>query len=128
MGTKPDLEGEQDLEARQREAAEELAATKKIMVKVALGLVGLVVVAIVVFWFGWVRAPSPQVICQHKVELVFATVGEDQREGAEALVGQLEVQCVEAAKKKIQMRGKLVYAEYAKCVMAATTLDEAERC
>ena len=101
---------EPDLDARQRQAAEELAATKRVIAKVAWGLLGLVVVAIVVFWFGWVRAPSPQAICQHKVDLVFATVGEDQREGAEALAGQL------------------VYARYAKCVMAAKTLDEAERC
>ncbi len=119
---------EPDLDARQRQAAEELAATTRVVAKIAWGLLALAVVASIVFWFGWVRAPSPQEICAHKVELVFATVGEDQREGAEALAAQLEVQCVEAAKQKIQMRGKLVYAKYAKCVMAATSLDEAERC
>ena len=123
-----DPQREPELDRRQREAAEELAETKKVVVKVVWALAAGVLVAIVAFWFGWVRAPAPEAICQHKVDLVFSTVGEDQREGAEALVGQLEVQCVDAARKKIQMRGKLVYAEYAKCVMAATTLDEAERC
>lgn len=119
---------EPNLDARQRKAAEELAATTRIVAKVGFGLLGLVVVAIVVFWFGWVRAPAPHVICQHKVDLVFATVGQDQREGAEALAAKLEVKCVEAAQSKIRMRGKLVYAKFAKCIMAARTLDEAERC
>jgi hypothetical protein len=117
-----------DHDALQRQAAEELAKTTRIVTKLLNLMVALAVIAVGVFWFGWVRAPSPQDICQHKVELVFGTVGEDQREGAEALVGQLEVKCVEAAKKKIQLRGKIVYADYAKCVIAATTLDEAERC
>lgn len=119
---------EPELDAEQREAAEELAVTKKRVARLVWALFGLAILAVVVFWFGWVRAPGPAEICQHKVDLVFSTVGEGQREGAEALVGQLEVQCVTAAKTKIQMRGKLVYADYAKCVMAAKTLDEAERC
>lgn len=119
---------EPDLDARQREAAEELAATTRIVAKIGLGLFALMLVGIFVFWLGWVRAPSPHEICQHKVDLVFSTVGEEQREGAEALAGQLEVKCVEAAQTKIRMRGKLVYAKFAKCVMAAKTLDEAERC
>jgi hypothetical protein len=119
---------EPELDRRQREAAEELEASKKVVAKVLWAMVAAVLVAIVVFWFGWVRAPSPEAICQHKVNLVFATVGEDQRDGAEALVSQLEIKCVEGARKKILMRGKLVYADYAKCVMAATTLDEYEHC
>jgi hypothetical protein len=119
---------EPDLDALQRQSAEELAKTKWIVAKVAWGLLGLLVVAIFVFWLGWVRAPSPHEICQHKVDLVFATVGEEQREGAEALAAQLEVKCVARAQEEIRLRGKLKYAEYAKCMMAATTLDDADRC
>ena len=80
------------------------------------------------FWLIFVRAPPPQVICQHKIELVLNEVPPEQRVGAEALIAQLELRCVEAAKKKIQFRGKLVYAEFARCVAKATTLGEAERC
>lgn len=116
------------LDERQRKAAEELERSKKVVAKIGWIVVAILAMATVVFWFGWVRAPSPEQICQHKVELVFATVGDEQREGAEALVSQLELKCVEAAQTEIRMRGKLVYAKYAKCVMAATTLDEAEGC
>jgi hypothetical protein len=119
---------EDNPDAQQRKAAEELERTTKVVAKIAWVVFALMVVATVVFWFGWVRAPSPEKVCQHKVELVFGTVGTEQREGAEALVSQLELRCAEGATTKIRMQGKLVYAKYAKCVMAATTLDEAERC
>jgi hypothetical protein len=110
------------------ESGAELAATRATARKIALAVVAVLAVAVIVFWFGWVRAPSPEQICRHKIELVVATVGEEQTEGAEALVGQLEAKCVSAAQRKIKLRGKLVYAKYAKCVMAAQTLMEAERC
>jgi hypothetical protein len=105
-----------------------MAGTRAVIRKVGLAVLAVVCVGVVVFWLGWVRAPSPEQICKHKVELVLATVGEDQREGAEVLISQLELKCVTAAKRKIQLRGKLVYADYAKCVMRAESLMEAERC
>ena len=123
--TKPKPEPEAD--ARQREAAAELATTVRLLSKIGWGALAVIVLAVFVFWFTKVRAPDPATICAHKVELVLEA-GADQRGGAEALVGQLEAKCVDAAKRKIQMRGKLVYAEYAKCVMAATALSDAERC
>jgi hypothetical protein len=105
-----------------------MAGTRAVLRKVSLAVLVISVVAVLVFWLGWVRAPSPEQICKHKIELVIATVGEDQAEGADALIGQLQAKCVAAAERKILLRGKLVYAEYAKCVMAAGSLMDAERC
>ena len=105
-----------------------MAGIRRVIARVAAIFVILVVVAIFVFWYGWVRAPSPEEICAHKSQLVIETAPPEQREGAEALVAQLEVKCIQAAQRKIKLRGKLVYAKYAKCVMAATTLTEFERC
>ncbi|MFV8750035.1 hypothetical protein ACNOYE_05765 [Nannocystaceae bacterium ST9] len=96
--------------------------------KIAGLIVSGIAVAIFVFWWVMVRAPSPQAICKHKIQLVLNEVPQDQQVGADALIMQLELRCVEAAEKKIQFRGKLVYAEYARCVAAAQTLGEAERC
>lgn len=118
----------EDLDALQAKAAEELEHIKRLVAKIAWVVLGLMTLATFVFWFGWVRAPSPEQICQHKIELVINTVGAEQAEGAQALVSQLELNCVEAANEEIRLRGKLVYADYAKCVMAATSLGEAERC
>ena len=61
-------------------------------------------------------------------DLELIDAGQAQAEGAGALVGQLEAKCITKLERKIQMRGKIVYAEYAKCVTAATTLSDAERC
>lgn len=105
-----------------------MAPTRTLAWTLALISVAVSALAVLVFWLGWVRAPSPEQVCKHKVSLVIATVGEDQTEGADALIGQLEVKCVSAAERKIKLRGKLVWAEYAKCVTAAETLMDAERC
>ena len=105
-----------------------MAGTRTVLRRVSLAVLVLALVSVFVFWLGWVRAPSPEQICRHKIELVIMTVGEEQTEGAEALIGQLEAKCVENAERKIKLRGKLVYAEYAKCVMAAQTLMGAEQC
>ena len=105
-----------------------MAATRRVMRVAASITTGVIVVGVFVFWLGWVRAPSPEQVCKHKIELVIATAGQDQSEGAGALIGQLEAKCITAVERKIRLRGKIVYAEYAKCVVAATTLSDAERC
>ncbi len=81
-----------------------------------------------VFWLVFVRAPSPPEVFQHKIDLVIAEVGTEQAEGADALIGKLQSKCVERAADKIKLRGKLEYAKYARCVVAATSLANAERC
>jgi hypothetical protein len=107
---------------------QEMATARAVLRKGSRIGLALVVVAVIVFWLGWVRAPSPAQVCKHKIALVEATVGEDQTDGAQALVGQLEAKCIIAAERKIRLRGKLVWAEYAKCVTRATTLSDAEGC
>jgi hypothetical protein len=87
-----------------------------------------IAIAIFGFWLIFVRAPSPSEVCEHKIQLVLAEVPPEQREGADALIAQLQLRCEAAAEKKIQYRGKIVYAEYARCVAKAQTLGDAERC
>ena len=106
----------------------DMAATRAILGKTARAVAALGVVGVFVFWLGWVRAPSPEEVCAHKIGLVTATADSDQTEARDALIGQYEATCVIAARRKIQLRGKLVYAEFAKCVTAATSLSDAERC
>lgn len=105
-----------------------MATARTVIRKLSLILLGAATVAVIVFWLGWVRAPSPEQVCKHKIQLVGETASEDQTDGADALVGQLELNCVIAAERKIRLRGKLVWAKFAKCVTQATTLSDAERC
>ena len=92
-------------------------------VAIAAGVLSLCVLT---FWWTYVRAPSPDEVCRHKIELVMqeAKAGID----ASALVDSLQKSCVKAAKQKIQLRGKIKYANYARCVAEAATLTQAETC
>jgi hypothetical protein len=93
--------------------------------KIALGLIAAMAVAVGVFWMGWVSAPSPDAICDHKIELVRA---EAEGRNAEPLIERLRETCVDNAERRVQYRGRVKYAVYAKCVMAADSLETAERC
>jgi hypothetical protein len=87
---------------------------------------GVFALCILTFWAVYVRAPSPEEVCQHKIDLVLEEAPEGTN--AEPLVASLQKSCVSSAERKIQLRGKLKYANYARCVVAATELGEAERC
>jgi hypothetical protein len=93
------------------------------------GLVLLVLtLALAGLWIAYVRAPEPEVVCQHKIDITLAEAGEQHGDAVGNLLDQLKLQCVKEKRKLLQLRGKLVYAEQAKCIMAATTLSAAERC
>ncbi len=87
---------------------------------------GVFCLCILTFWFVYVRAPSPEEVCKHKIELVMqeAKPGLD----ATALLDTLQTSCVKAARQKIQLRGKIKYANYARCVAEAENLMVAETC
>lgn len=79
-------------------------------------------------WFAFVVAPPPHEVCQHKADILVAEAGGAHDDAVANLLDQYRINCRKQAEKTLQLRGKLVYARMAKCVMAAKTLNEAERC
>ncbi len=93
------------------------------------GVVILIIVGfLTVVWFFMLRAPSPEVVCEHIVEISVAEAGDRSPNALDALVDQLRLTCTREKRTKLRLRGKYHYAEYAKCVMRANTLTEAEGC
>lgn len=90
--------------------------------------VALFVGTLTTLWFVFVHAASPQDVCDRMVELTLAEAGEKAPKAADALVGRLKDRCIEDKETRIRLRGKIVWKEYADCVMAAPSLGEAERC
>lgn len=98
----------------------------KVASSVVLGLV-LVLFAV---WWAFVRAPGPVAVCEHIMEVTLREAGDHalSHESLSRLVGSTRDQCLAHKRDKIQLRGRIKYAEYAKCVMAAETLGEIGRC
>ena len=90
---------------------------------IAAGVFGL---CILTFWFVYVRAPSPEEVCEHKIVLAKAMATPDMNMAP--LEASIRDRCVRAAKQKIQLRGKIKYANYARCVMQAQDFEAGERC
>lgn len=90
---------------------------------------GLVVVLFAA-WFAFVRAPGPVEVCEHIVEITLREAGDQalSDDTLSRLVETTREQCIEHKRDKLQLRGRIKYAAYAKCVMEAQTLSEIGRC
>ena len=69
-----------------------------------------------------------QLLARAPLETGEREAGNEHGEAVEHLLDQYRLGCRKQAEALLQLRGKLVYARHAKCVMAARTLTDAERC
>lgn len=95
----------------------------------AVGCVGAVAL-LFGLWFAFVRAPGPQEVCRHIIDVTMHEAS-DQDIGVEAqdaAIAQLEAKCVQHKLDKIQLRGRVVWAKYARCVLGSDDLDTIWKC
>lgn len=98
--------------------------------KIALWIVTLTVAVLVGLWMIYVKAPPPAAVCDHIAEV---TMRESAERGMSAdsqasVLGGIQEGCIEHKLDKIQLRGRIKYASYAKCVVAADSLSAIEKC
>lgn len=93
---------------------------------VVLGLTTL----LFLLWWAFIRAPGPVDVCDHIVAVTLRESGDQALRGdTEArLVESTREQCIARVHDKLLLRGRIKYAQYAKCVTAAQTLTELGRC
>lgn len=96
--------------------------------KIAATIVLVLAAVLTGLWIAFVSAPPPHEVCQRKAQILLTETGGEHGEAVENLLDQYRLHCRKQTEKLLQLRGKLVYARHAKCVLAATTLNEAERC
>ncbi|MCH9679986.1 MAG: hypothetical protein K0V04_01025 [Deltaproteobacteria bacterium] len=93
---------------------------------VVLGLT----IALFALWWGFMRAPGPVEVCEHIVQVTVREAGEHAMspESLQRLVEDTRTKCIEHKLDKIQLRGRIKYAAYAKCVIGSQTLSDIGRC
>jgi hypothetical protein len=96
--------------------------------KIAGLVVLLLALALTGLWFLYVRAPEPELVCEHKMAILLSEAGEQHGPAVENLLDQLKLKCVKDKRTLLQLRGKVAYARQARCILEATTLSESERC
>jgi hypothetical protein len=100
----------------------------KLALAITAGLGLAIVVTLTVLWFAYVDAPDPQAVCDRIVEMTYEEGATHDPKSVDALVSRLRDGCVQSKSKVIQYRGKIEWARYAKCVMSAENLNDAEGC
>lgn len=91
----------------------------KVVGMVLGGLLGLVLLAALVFWLGWMRGPSPEEVCAHMGDL-------SQKETGRASTPAAFSGCV--TKMQPPQYGKMHYVAQMKCALAAGTMKEVADC
>jgi hypothetical protein len=94
---------------------------------------GIVLGLTLLFFVGWwifIRAPGPMEVCEHIVAVTLREAGDQalSDESQARLLETTQQQCIEHKRDKIQLRGRIKYAQYAKCVVGAQTLSEIGHC
>ncbi|MBN2191256.1 MAG: hypothetical protein JW751_00430 [Polyangiaceae bacterium] len=94
---------------------------------IIVSLIGLVAAAVVVFWWGWIRAPSSQAVCSNVVK-VFTTEAKRRGKAMPQLgVDRLHKQCIANAGPG-KYEGLVPYARRAKCMARADSMEALEQC
>jgi len=98
--------------------------------RVASAVVLGLVLVLFAFWWGFLRAPGPTEVCDHIMAVTLREAGDQAMsdESLTRLVESTHMTCIEHKRDKIQLRGRIKYAEYAKCVVRSETLAEIGRC
>lgn len=98
--------------------------------RIASGIVLGLTLLFFVGWWAFIRAPGPVEVCEHIVAVTLREAGDQALSGdsQSRLVETTRQQCIEHTRDKLQLRGRIKYAEYAKCVVAAQTLGEIGHC
>ncbi len=89
-----------------------------------------VTIALFCLWWGFMRAPAPAEVCDHIIAVTIEEAGQiamsDQSQTR--LVESMRMSCIEHKHDKLLLRGRIKYAEYAKCVVGSQTLAQIGRC
>ncbi|MCA9652996.1 MAG: hypothetical protein H6712_18685 [Myxococcales bacterium] len=94
--------------------------------------ISVLAVTVVLFslWWAFLRAPGPAEICEHIIQVTLREAANTQMspQSQERLVETTREQCIQHKQDKLLLRGRIKYAQYAKCVMEAEDLIEIGRC
>jgi hypothetical protein len=95
----------------------------------SLGTLGACIL-LFTLWWTFVRAPGPETVCRHIVTVTMQEAGQSELSpmSQDALVRSLEDRCIQHKLDIVQLRGRVVYSKYAKCVLASSQLADIERC
>ena len=83
-------------------------------------IVGAIALAIFVFWFGWLRAPAAEDVCDNVAELM-------KKETGSEMPADFMTACIAEYSKEPEF-GRVPWVNQLKCIRDADSLAELEKC
>jgi hypothetical protein len=92
----------------------------KTALKIIGGIIGTIILAVAVFYFGWLSPPAADDVCNNVVRIV------KDETGIEA-PGELREECMQKASKAPEF-GRAIWVKRLKCMRDAANKDELAAC
>ena len=100
-----------------------------LLMKITAGTFGVLFAALAIAWIIFaVALPTPAAICEHKIGLALEGAAEPDSPATQSVLENLRTHCVKEKKRRLKLRGKVAYWQYARCVLEAKTYTAAELC
>jgi len=98
------------------------------LMKIVGAVILSIVAALALVWLFFLRAASPELVCERLIALTVQEAGDRAPEALESLVDRMRLTCTRQKRDLLRLRGKYAYARHAECVLAAQSVAAAEGC
>jgi len=99
----------------------------KTALKIIGGIVGTLILAVAVFWFGWLSPPSPDAVCDNVMKITKAEIAKAGGEASDSDLAEAKKQCVAGASKAPEF-GRGVWVKKLKCMRDAADGAALDKC
>lgn len=99
----------------------------KTALKIIGGIIATLLVAVGVFYFGWLSPPSPESVCENVVKVTKAEVEKAGGSASDEDIAELEKQCIASAGKAPEF-GRGPWVKRLKCMRDAPDGAALEKC
>ncbi|MEM6991495.1 MAG: hypothetical protein AAF721_13385 [Myxococcota bacterium] len=99
----------------------------KTALKIIGGIIGTLVAAVAIFYFGWLSPPSPESVCENVVKVTKAELTKAGTEVPAAGIEELQKTCIARASKAPEF-GRGVWVKKLKCMRDAADGSALDKC
>lgn len=90
----------------------------KTALKIIGGIIGTLLAAVAIFYFGWLSPPSPESVCENVMKITKAEMSKSGKEATDEQLASFEKSCVAKAGKAPEF-GRGIWVKKLKCMRDA---------
>ncbi len=99
----------------------------KTALKIIGGIIGTLLGAVAIFYFGWLSPPSPESVCENVIKVTKAELEKSGASATDEQIGELKTSCEKRAGKAPEF-GRGIWVKKLKCMRDAADGSALDKC